>query len=214
MIAVYIGFTALSSGLGDEMLAVATILMKFLMIFSYFTDGFAYAGEALTGRFIGEGNPDGLDSTIRGVFRWGWGVAAIFLLLYGIGGVPLLRLMSSNGSVIAAARPFLPWLLVMPLIGCPAFVWDGIYIGATASAELRNSTLLCAVGFFAVWFCGQALAAAGAGLPEAGAMGAGAAAMAPESALHLLLGAYFVHLAIRALYLTLRRKKISSIHPY
>ena len=216
MIAVYIGFTALSSGLGDEMLAVATILMKFLMLFSYFTDGFAYAGEALTGRFIGEGNPDGLDSTIRGVFRWGWGVAALFLLLYGIGGVPLLRLMSSDGSVIAAARPFLPWLLAMPLIGCPAFVWDGIFIGATASAELRNSTLLCAVGFFAVWFCGQALAAAGAGLPGAigaAAMGAGAAGMAPESALHLLLGAYFVHLAIRALYLTLRRKKISSIHP-
>ena len=186
----------------DLFLRSATILMKFLMIFSYFTDGFAYAGEALTGRFIGERNPDGLDSTIRGVFRWGWGVAALFLLLYGIGGVPLLRLMSSDGSVIAAARPFLPWLLAMPLIGCPAFVWDGIFIGATASAELRNSTLLCAVGFFAVWFCGQALAAAGAG------------AMAPESALHLLLGAYFVHLAIRALYLTLRRKKISSIHPY
>ena len=123
--------------------------------------------------------------------------------------------MSSDGSVIAAARPFLPWLLVMPLIGCPAFVWDGIFIGATASAELRNSTLLCAVGFFAVWFCGQALAAAGDGLPGAiGAAATGAGAMAPESALHLLLGAYFVHLAIRALYLTLRRKKISSIHPY
>ena len=211
MIAVYIGFTSLSSGLGDEMLAVSTILMKFLMIFSYFTDGFAYAGEALTGRFIGARNTAGLESTVRGVFRWSWGVAMLFLVLYGVGGVPMLQLMSSDESVVEAARPFLPWLMAMPLIGCPAFVWDGIYIGATASADLRNSTLLCAVGFFAVWMGGQALAGAMAG---AGAAGVGAAGLSPEGSLHLLLGAYFVHLAIRALYLTLRRKRISSTIPH
>ena len=189
MIAVYIGFTVLSARYGDVMLAVSTILMKLLMFFSYFTDGFAYAGEALTGRFIGEGSREGVRATARGCFDWGLGVVALFLLVYGLGGVPMLRLMTSDPAVVAAGRPFLPWLLAMPLIGFPAFIWDGIFIGATATRDLRNSTLLCAVGFFGVWFTGQWLSGSG---------------MSPENALHLLLAAYFMHLLVRALYLTLR----------
>ena len=128
MIAVYIGFTMISARYGDMMLAVGAILMKLLMIFSYFTDGFAYAGEALTGRFIGEGSPDGVRTTIRQTFLWCLGVTALFLLVYGVGGVPLLRLMTSDPSVVDAGREFIPWLLLMPFIGCPAFTWDGIFM--------------------------------------------------------------------------------------
>lgn len=187
MIAVYIGFTVISARYGDTVLAVSAILMKLLMIFSYFTDGFAYAGEALTGRFIGERSTDGLRGTVLGTFAWSMAVAAFFMLLYGLGGVPLLRLMTSDADVVSAGQPYLWWLLMMPLIGCPAFVWDGVFIGATASKDLRNSALLCAVGFFLVWFIGVALMH-----PE------------PSLALHLLMAAYFMHLAIRAVYLTLR----------
>ena len=185
MIAVYIGFTVLSARLGDQLLAVSAILMKLLMLFSYFTDGFAYAGEALTGRFIGERSLDGVRSTVRGTFAWSFALAGAFMLLYGLGGTPLLKLMTSDASVVEAGRTYLPWLLLMPLIGCPAFAWDGIFIGATASKDLRNSTLLCAAGFFAVWFAGSWLA---------------------DRSLHLLMAAYFVHLAIRAFYLTVRYK--------
>ncbi len=186
MIAVYIGFTAISAGFGDMMLAVSTILMKLLMIFSYFTDGFAYAGEALTGRFVGERSSDGIKSTVSQTFIWSAGVAALFMLVYGLGGVPLFRLMTSDPAVVEAGRAFLPWLLLMPAIGCPAFMWDGIFIGATASKYLRNSTLLCALGFFAFWLAGSLLA------PGA----------KPETLLHILMGAYFVHLAVRSIYLT------------
>ncbi len=198
MIAVYIGFTVIGAGLGDRMLAVSSILMKLLMLFSYFTDGFAYAGEALTGRFIGEHNQDGVRSTVRGTFAWGFGLAGAFMLLYGVGGTPLLRLMTSDTTVVEAGRAFLPWLLLIPLIGCPAFTWDGIYIGATASKDLRNSVLLCAVGFFIVWFVGRwLLAALGIGTLTPGNL-------SPEVSLHLLMAAYFVHLAIRSLYQTVR----------
>lgn len=186
MIAVYIGFTAISAGFGDLMLAVSTIIMKQLMIFSYFTDGFAYAGEALTGRFVGEKSGDGIQSTVRQTFLWSLGVAALFMLVYGFGGVPLFRLMTSDPEVVDAGRNFLPWLLLMPAIGCPAFMWDGIFIGATASKHLRNSTLLCAIGFFAFWLAGSLLS------PNA----------SPETLLHILMGAYFIHLVIRSVYLT------------
>ena len=199
MIAVYIGFTVIGAGLGDRMLAVSSILMKLLMLFSYFTDGFAYAGEALTGRFIGEKNEDGVRSTVRGTFAWGFGLAGAFMLLYGLGGTPLLQLMTSDASVVGAGRAFLPWLLLMPLIGCPAFTWDGIYIGATASKDLRNSTLLCAVGFFAVWFAGRWLLAS-----------LGIGTLTPETSLHLLMAAYFVHLAIRSLYQTVRYPQLMA----
>ncbi len=198
MIAVYIGFTVIGAGLGDRMLAVSSILMKLLMLFSYFTDGFAYAGEALTGRFVGEHNQDGVRSTVRGTFAWGFGLAGAFMLLYGVGGTPLLRLMTSDTTVVEAGRAFLPWLLLMPLIGCPAFTWDGIYIGATASKDLRNSTFFCAVGFFAVWFVGRWLLAA------LGISTLTPNRLSPEASLHLLMAAYFMHLAIRSLYQTVR----------
>ena len=195
MIAVYIGFTMISARYGDMMLAVGAILMKLLMIFSYFTDGFAYAGEALTGRFIGERSPDGVRSTIRQTFVWCLGVTVLFLLVYGVGGVPLLRLMTSDPDVVEAGREFIPWLLLMPFIGCPAFTWDGIFMGATASKDLRNSTVWCVVGFFGVWFVGIGLLKAVRGA-------------VPETlAIHLLMAAYFTHLLVRAAYLTLRWRK-------
>ena len=195
MIAVYIGFTMISARYGDMMLAVGAILMKLLMIFSYFTDGFAYAGEALTGRFIGEGSQDGVRSTIRQTFLWSLGVTVLFFLVYGVGGVPLFRLMTSDPSVVDAGREFIPWLLLMPVIGCPAFTWDGIFTGATASKDLRNSTVWCVVGFFGVWFIGIALVRATLG------------SISETLAIHVLMAAYFTHLAVRAAYLTLRWRK-------
>ena len=195
MIAVYIGFTMISARYGDMMLAVGAILMKLLMIFSYFTDGFAYAGEALTGRFIGEESPDGVRSTVKETFLWSLGVTVLFFLVYGVGGVPLLRLMTSDPGVVEAGREFIPWLLLMPVIGCPAFTWDGIFTGATASKDLRNSTVWCVVGFFTVWFAGIVILRTVYGT-------------VPETfAIHLLMAAYFTHLAVRALYLTLRWRK-------
>jgi len=199
MIAVYIGFTMISARYGDMMLAVGAILMKLLMIFSYFTDGFAYAGEALTGRFIGENSREGVLSTVRETFVWSLGVTVLFFLVYGVGGVPLLRLMTSDPDVVEAGREFIPWLLLMPVIGCPAFTWDGIFTGATASKDLRNSTVWCVVGFFGVWFLGIVIVRALLGT-------------VPETlAIHVLMAAYFTHLAVRAAYLTLRWRKAIPI---
>ena len=192
MIAVYIGFTVISARFGDTMLAVSAILMKLLLVFSYFTDGFAYAGEALTGRFIGAGDKLGVHAAVKGCFIWGWGLAGAFMLMYGLGGVPAFHLLTSDVTVVEAGREFIPWLLLMPLIGVPAFIWDGVFTGATATSAMRDSTLLCAMGFFAVWFGGYYLALA-----------LGKEAPAGPTAIHILMAAYFVHLAIRSIYLTL-----------
>ena len=130
------------------------------------------------------------------------------MLLYGFGGVPMFRLLTSDTAVVQAGQAFLPWLLLMPLVGCPAFAWDGIFVGATASKQLRNSTLLCAAGFFAVWFLGLWLFG---GLGADGSIGTGK--LLPERALHLLMAAYFTHLAIRTLYQTFRYRS-AVLRPY
>ena len=203
MIAVYIGFTVISARYGDTLLACCSIMMKLLMIFSYFTDGFAYAGEALTGKAFGMQSASGVRLTVRHTFIWSFAVAGIFFVLYGFGGMPVMSLMTSDQSVVVAGREFLPWLLLMPLVGCPAFTWDGIYIGAAATKELRNSTILCAIGFFAFWFAGKALASC-AGV---GSAAADASSTSQSVYIHILLGAYFVHLLIRSLYQTFLYRK-------
>ena len=193
-IAIYIGFTVISARYGDVLLAVSSIMMKLLMIFSYFTDGFAYAGEALTGRYIGAKDAPMVRQTVRWTFVWSMGIAVIFMGIYHFAGVPMLKMMTSDVTVVTAARDFLPWLLLMPVIGCAAFTWDGIYIGATASKAIRNSMLWAVVAFFCVW-------AAGLAFPD----------LSAEGSMHILMGAYFAHLLARTVYLTVRYKALIHI---
>ena len=124
--AIYISIPAIAAHYGDLMLASNTILMKLLMIFSFFTDGFAYAGEALTGRFIGERNLDMTRRSVRYVFYWSMSIVLGFMAVYWFGGMPMVRMMTSDPAVMDACRKFIPWLVLMPLTGCAAFTWDGI----------------------------------------------------------------------------------------
>lgn len=201
-IAIYIGFTVISARYGDVLLAVSSIMMKLLMIFSYFTDGFAYAGEALTGRYIGAKDPVMVRQTVRWTFAWSMGIAVIFMGIYHFAGVPMLKMMTSDMTVVAAAEGYLPWLLLMPVMGCAAFTWDGIYIGATASKDIRNSMLWAVVGFAAVWIAGTVVLnlAGPDGSPRYGVI-----------AMHILMGAYFAHLLARTVYLTVRYKTLIRI---
>lgn len=192
-IAIYIGFTVISARYGDTLLAVSSILMKLLMIFSYFTDGFAYAGEALTGRFIGAKDGDNLRLTVKWTFVWSMGLALLFMLVYQFAGDALLRVMTSDQTVIDAAGDYMPWLLLMPLVGCAAFTWDGIYIGATASRQMRNSMLWAVVAFAVVWAAGIAVLT----------MQNLATDIYNKTAMHILMAAYFAHLLVRTIYLTI-----------
>ena len=204
-IAIYIGFTTISAGYGDLLLAVSSIMMKLLMIFSYFTDGFAYAGEALVGKYIGAGDKPMLRQSIRWTFVWSMAIAVIFMGIYHFAGVPMLRMMTSDVAVVEQSRAFLPWLLLMPVIGCAAFTWDGIYIGATASKEIRNAMLWAVVAFAGVW-------ATGAACLDCSKLTTLLYRMVQNdlsshhdiAAMHILMAAYFAHLLARTVYLSVR----------
>lgn len=187
-IAIYIGYTAIAARFGDVYLACSSIMMQLLMVFSYFTDGFAYAGEALTGRFIGERNNALLRKTVKYVFGWSMGIGALFIGIYALTGEPMIRLMTSDKTVIEACSAFIPWLVAMPPLGCAAFTWDGIYLGATDSKRIRNAMLGAAAVFFAAWYGIRVFYVTDNG----------------KTLLHILLTAYFAHLAFRTVYLSWR----------
>lgn len=204
-IAIYIGFTVISARYGDVLLAVCSIMMKILMIFSYFTDGFAYAGEAMTGKYIGAGDKPMLRQTVKWTFIWSMGIAVIFMGIYHFGGEFLLKMMTSDPSVAGMAEVYMPWLLLMPVVGCAAFTWDGIYIGATASVAMRNSMLWATFAFVSVW-------AAGIGI--LGCLSDNTAQEYGTAAVHILMGAYFAHLLARTVYLSARYKKEVMSAPF
>ncbi|MBQ6880040.1 MAG: MATE family efflux transporter [Bacteroidales bacterium] len=214
-IAIYIGFTVISARYGDLLLAVSSIMMKLLMIFSYFTDGFAYAGEAMTGKYIGAKDGVRLRQTVKWTFIWSMGIAVIFMGIYHFAGVPLLKMMTSDPVVVEASVEYIPWLLLMPVIGCAAFTWDGIYIGATASKAIRNSMIWAVVGFAGVWFVGI-LCLNWLGDPSMVSESVTSVADAPSAgytrygrlAMHILMAAYFAHLLARTIYLTVRYRKV------
>src|SRR5690554_1381626 len=141
-------FTFVSSGMGETILAVNALLMQFFMLFSYFMDGFAYAGEALTGRFIGAGNRDALQRMLRRLFFWGALVSITAMTLYALFPDQILQILTNDLPVIRAAEDYLFWILLIPLTGFAAFLWDGIYIGATASVHMRNAMILSSILFF------------------------------------------------------------------
>jgi multidrug resistance protein, MATE family len=135
-------FTAKSAGQSDTMLAVNTLLFQFFYFFSYFIDGFAYAAEALTGKYIGARDPGSLRKVIKLLFIWGVALAVIFIFIYGFGGRFILGLLTNNTAILDAAGPYLFWIALIPLITFSAFIWDGIYIGATASVAMRNAMVI------------------------------------------------------------------------
>jgi MATE family multidrug resistance protein len=144
---VYVGFTSLASKYGDTELAVSAILMKLFMLFSYFVDGFAFAGEALVGRYIGERAPRMTRRAVRLLFNWSLGVGLIFTAVYALWGDDCIRLITTDMMVIDGARPYMAWLIAMPIVSTLAFMWDGVYVGATAGIQIRNSMIWAAVAF-------------------------------------------------------------------
>lgn len=158
LVAVFSIFTARSASSDastegeDTILAVNSLLMQFFMFYSFLIDGFAHASEALTGKFIGAGNINALKKSIRVLFIWGAGISIIFTLIYLLAGQVIFEVLTNNPEVIANARPYFFWVVMVPLVSYVAFLWDGIYIGATAGKQMRNAMLISTmVVFFPVY---------------------------------------------------------------
>lgn len=159
MITVTASFISFGARMGDTVLAVNTLLIQLFTLFSYFLDGFGLAGEALVGKYVGrvhkatdapqrETAVGRLDEVIRRLFGWGLGVVVLFTLLYMVGGKGILGLLTDDQAIVEAALAYLPWAVAIPACGVAAFMWDGIYIGATATRPMFWSLFCGMVTFF------------------------------------------------------------------
>ena len=151
LVAVNLSFTSFGARSGDVVLSANTLLLTFFTLFSYVMDGFAFAGEALCGKSFGAANVQRFQTYVVQLMKWGLGMALLFSMVYFLGGHLLLRLLTNNESVLGMATHFLGWVVLIPLAGFMAFVYDGIFIGATMTRHMLLSTLLSAAVFFATY---------------------------------------------------------------
>jgi len=146
-------FTNQSAKLGDNILSINMILLQFFYIFSYFTDGFAYAGEALVGKFVGARDEKSLRSVVMHLFKWGAYICVPFAILYALFPTPFVKMISNQPVIIEQIQPYYIYMVLIPLITFAAFLWDGIYIGATASKAIRNTMIISSIlVFLPMWY--------------------------------------------------------------
>ena len=148
LVAVFTFIPAISASMGDKILAANTLLMQLFTLFSYIMDGFAYAGEALVGRYTGAKDQDNLRQSVKYLLRWGMIITLLFTVIYYFWGEFILAILTNDKSVIAEAMSYMTWTLLVPITGFSAFLFDGIYIGATASKSMRNIMFVATAGFF------------------------------------------------------------------
>ena len=186
LILVHFFFIAEGAKQGDTELAVNTMLMQFFTLYSYIMDGFAFAGEAMVGKAIGARTQAVYEDTVRHLFRWGAAMAALFTLVYLLLGNPFLTLLTDDEAVILAAREYQPWTLLIPICGMAAFIWDGVYIGATATKGMLISMASGMLVFFLLYLW-----------------------LVPWLGNHGLWIAFLVYLAMRGIIQTLMQKGIT-----
>ncbi|MBQ6988432.1 MAG: MATE family efflux transporter [Alistipes sp.] len=158
IVATYTFFTAASARMGDDnILAVNTILLQLFTLFSYMNDGFAYAAEALTGRFIGARDVGSLRKAVRGCVIWCLVVAIIYIGVYIGWWRDLLMLFISSDAqdaevLLDYAGRYIGWIIAIPLAAAMPFVMDGIMVGATQSRIMRDSMILSTIAYFALFY--------------------------------------------------------------
>lgn len=145
-------FTSASAKMGDTLLAVNSLMMQLFILFSYMMDGLAYAAEALTGRFIGERNTLKLNLLIKRLFVWGTGFVILFTITYALFSEDILKILTNKQIVINEAHKYLGWILLVPIAGFSAFLWDGIFVGMTKSRAMRDSMFIAMLSFFILYY--------------------------------------------------------------
>ncbi|MGO2132448.1 MAG: MATE family efflux transporter [Halomonas sp.] len=150
-------FTAQGAAQGDTILAANAVLLQFIMLTSYGLDGFAHATESLIGRAIGQQSPRTFNATLRAATRFSLVTAGLATLGFIVGGQALIALLTGLEEVRDTAATYLPWMIALPLIAVWSYLLDGVFIGATAIKQMRNSVFAGLAVFLVLWWIFQAL---------------------------------------------------------
>ena len=145
-------FTSVGARMGDVVLAANAVLFNFQTLMAYALDGFAHAAETLAGSAFGAGDRRQFRAVVRATSLWALIFSGAFTLFYLAFGTAMVDLMTTVAEVRATAYAYLPWVIVLPMISVWSFQLDGIYIGTTRSAGMRNAMVLSVALYIAAVF--------------------------------------------------------------
>lgn len=145
-------FYSQSSKLGNTVLAVNVVLMQFVNWMSYGIDGFAFASESLVGKYKGAKNEQALRIVIRQSFVWGGLVSLLYSLTYYFGGPQLFQVFSTDPTLFTVAGELLFYMAIFPLLSFASYIWDGIFVGLTATTSMRNAMLFALTLFIGLYY--------------------------------------------------------------
>lgn len=152
IMAVSLTVTAIGARLGAIVLACNAVMMQFFSFFSYFMDGLAFTAEALCGRFAGEKNVKMLRLVIKKILMWGAITAVVFTLIYVTSFTQIAAFITDKGEVLKMVKDYSFWIKILPSIAVGAFIFDGVFIGLTATKKMLIATFMSAVVFFMIAF--------------------------------------------------------------
>lgn len=147
--AIFVSFLLYGSDFGDVQLAANQILMQFLNVTAYALDGFAFAAEALVGQALGARARSALRRSVILTCFWGAAICVVLAICFAFFGGMAVDLMSKSSEVQATARVYLPYMVAAPIVGGAAWMFDGIFIGATRTKDMRNMMIISTVVYFA-----------------------------------------------------------------
>lgn len=152
LIAVTIWFTHAGARLGSETLAANALIMQLFMLFSYFMDGFAFAGEAMAGKYKGADNDKDLRALIRTLMRIGVYISAIITIIYFAASDYIMALLTDDADTLAVAHDYRLWAVAVPFAGFMSFLWDGIFIGLTKTRGMLAAMAVAMAVFYLAYF--------------------------------------------------------------
>jgi MATE family multidrug resistance protein len=180
----FVTFSALSARQGEVLLAANAVLFNLHLLAAHGLDGFAHAAEAMIGRRVGAGDPSGMRAAFRANMAWALVLALLLALAFLVFGPTAIRVMTGLEDVRASALAFLPYMVVSPLISVWAYLFDGVFVGATRTAEMRNGMAVSLAVFgLAAWLL----------VPAFGNHGLWLALLLLMSARGLWLGVIYAH---------------------
>ena len=145
-------FTAQGATSGDVVLAANAVLMNFLMLSAYFLDGYAFAAETLAGRAVGQRDAGRFRRAVALSSGWAFATSAVVSIVFALLGPMVIDFLTVNDEVRATARVFLLWAAAAPVVGVACFQLDGVFIGATRTADMRNMMVLSLMAYLAAWW--------------------------------------------------------------
>lgn len=194
IMAVSMTVTSIGARLGSLTLAANAIIIQFYIFFSYCMDGFAFTGEALCGRFAGARDGVNLRRSVRLLLMWSGVMAAMFMCVYAFGYRTVISLLTDRGEVIAMIERYRMWILLIPLLSVLAFIYDGFFIGLTATRRMLVVTAIAATVFFAICFVHPGVGGLTFGLPDN----------------NVMWGAFLTYLLVRGVLLAVQSRGVFS----